>query len=137
MAIPGLLSEDEQHAVWLLLLKGASPALACQQLGLSIVAFVHTWKCDPRFFASIQQTIDTLSDNVVASLYRNAIEGNVTAQKLWLEQRPSALWATAISSQAESDEFAHLSNDELAQQLSQDSRDLAAARQRLDAARTV
>ena len=133
----GLLSQDEQQALWRLMLKGASPALACQQLGLSLIAYLDTIDHDAEFQASMQRAIGTLSDNVVASLYRTAIEGSVYAQKFWLEHRPAALWASSKAEEAEPDEFAHLSDRELAAQLSETSGDLAAAGQRLEAADAV
>jgi hypothetical protein len=127
MAIPGLLSETEQHAVWLLMLKGASPALACQQTGVSIEAFWLTRLRHSSFDVAIRRIYDTLDHNVVASVYRQAMEGNVAAQRLWLARRPAMLWSASAASGGESDAHADQSSVELARQLLETECDLAAA----------
>jgi hypothetical protein len=127
MAIPGLLSGAERHAVWQLMLRGASPALACQQLGVSIEALWRTLQRDTTFFLCLMQLYDTLDHNVVSALYRQALEGSVAAQKFWLERRPAVLWSPPPAQEVEPREFADLSNAELADWLHQADGDCAAA----------
>lgn len=93
-----LLTPEEQEQVWSWLVKGASPQVACQQLGLSLPAFWRTLEGDVAFATALQQLFDTLSHNVLAALYRAAMEGNVTAQQFWLRHRPARAWqAPAVS----------------------------------------
>ncbi len=93
-----MLTPEEQEQVWSWLVKGASPQVACQQLGLSLPAFWRTLEGDVAFATALQQLFDTLSHNVLAALYRAAMEGNVTAQQFWLRHRPARAWqAPAVS----------------------------------------
>jgi hypothetical protein len=83
---------DEQRGVLDYLLRGASPLIACRQMGLSVARYWLTHRCDAGFAAGIQEIYDTLSDNVAACLYKTAIEGNVSAQQFWLRKRPAPAW---------------------------------------------
>jgi len=95
----------------LLLGKGASFAVACRELGLPVDALWHTLRSDADFDARVQQVYETLSHNVVSALYKAAIGGNVTAQRLWLQHRPADLWSLVSEEKAAS--HAHLSDQEL------------------------
>ena len=110
-----LLSPDEQEQVWSWLVKGASPQVACQQLRLSLPAFWRTLKGDVQFATALQQLFDTLSHNVLAALYRAAMEGNVTAQQFWLRHRPAREWLAPATPET-ADDLESLADAELLQQ---------------------
>jgi hypothetical protein len=128
MTIPGLLTDAEQHAAWSLLLRGAAPTVVCRELGLSVKALWHTLLNDAGFGSAVQQMYDTQSHNVVAALYKLAIDGNFSAQRFWLECRPAELWSRNVNPQA--DAHAHLSDEELAEELRATGAAISAARGR-------
>lgn len=82
------LSALQQSAVLELLHRGASPAGACAQVGVSTEAFFHTAATDPAFRSKVRETTGVLSGNVQAVLYRTAMEGNVSAQQAFLKLFP-------------------------------------------------
>lgn len=83
-----LLTEDEQQQVWSYLVKGASPQLACRELGLSLRRFWTTLDRDPQFAIAMEHLFRTLSHNVLAALYQRAMKGDKTAQQYWLRTMP-------------------------------------------------
>lgn len=108
------LTPDEQQRVWCWLLKGASPQVACQQLGIDIARFWKTLDQDAPFALALQQLFDTLSHNVLAALYQAAMKGNVAAQQFWLRHRPVSRWVTELEEPAiADDDFARLSDADL------------------------
>jgi hypothetical protein len=86
------LSADQQEAVLALLLRGASPAGACQQLGLGVEAVGRTVEEDEAFRRRAGDVTGVLSGNVMAVLYRGAMEGSVSAQQAWLKLFPPPPW---------------------------------------------
>lgn len=88
-----MLSAAEQREFLQFLEQGGSPALACRQLGVAYRAFTLTLKQDPDFRRQIDEVNASLGQNVVAALYRSAMEGSVTAQTFWLKHRPPAEWS--------------------------------------------
>lgn len=86
------LSRDQRNYILQLLLRGASPAAACAQLTLPLIAYARTLREDPDFRARIREVTAALSQNVAAALYRAAMQGNVTAQTTWLRLRPPPEW---------------------------------------------
>jgi len=92
-AVP--FTPTEQRAVLVLLVRGASPLSACQQLQIDIDRFWTTYRTDRGFSNSLDQMYETLTLNVVAVLYRAAMEGNVVAQRLWLQHRSPLAWSRA------------------------------------------
>jgi hypothetical protein len=121
-----IFTPEQCEAVLALLQKGASPALVCQELGLSTDAFWNTIHADAGFQAAVQQVFDTLSHNVVTALYQAAIKGNVTAQQFWLRQHPASLFNPVESTDA-SDDLSELSPDELQAELGETASVLAIA----------
>ena len=85
------LSADLRDALLSLLLRGASPASACAQLGLTLAQF-DAWLADPDFQARLSRSQYTLSQNVAAALYRSAMEGSVAAQTFYLRHLPPPEW---------------------------------------------
>jgi hypothetical protein len=75
-----------------LLLRGASPAGACQQLGLGVEALGQTVEQDEAFRRRAGEVAGVLSGNVMAVLYRGAMEGSVSAQQAWLKLFPPPPW---------------------------------------------
>lgn len=83
-----LLSPDEQQQLWTYLVKGASPLLACRELGIAVRRFWTTYDQDPRFVDAIDDLYRTLSHNVLAAVYQQAMKGDKTAQQTWLRTLP-------------------------------------------------
>ncbi|WP_166830541.1 hypothetical protein [Thalassoroseus pseudoceratinae] len=109
-----MLSVDQQLAVLQLLQRGASPAGAMQQLGLSVDVFLRTALKDSDFHERTIEVTDVLSGNVKAVLYRTAMEGNVSAQQAWLKLFPSRIDNREPPTPATFDEILEtLSDDQL------------------------
>jgi hypothetical protein len=83
-----LLTVDEQEQLWTYLVKGASPQLACHELGLSVRRFWATFDRDPQFAIAMEDVFRTLSHNVLSKLYLQAIKGDKAAQQIWLRVMP-------------------------------------------------
>jgi len=98
-----------------LLSRGASPAAACRELGVSVSIMQQALVEDAEFRARWEEVNVTLSQNVQAALYRSAMEGNVSAQTYWLKSNPPPGWSPDSMEPLESiDEFFdELSDDEL------------------------
>jgi hypothetical protein len=95
-------------------LKGASPAGACQQLGVPIEQFWQTVQHQPAFARRLQQAFDTLSLNVLAVLYQAAMKGQTSAQQFWLRHRPIPFWSSGpASEEVAADDFERLTDAEL------------------------
>ncbi|NJN00640.1 MAG: TonB-dependent receptor, partial [Aquincola sp.] len=90
-----LLNAAEQDTFLQWLTCGASPLSACQKLGLSVTSFVKTSAFDMEFAERVQQVQSALSQVVAARLYRTAIDGNVSAQRYYLQLRPPPEWKQA------------------------------------------
>lgn len=108
-----LLTPEQQEFFLDLRSRGASPTVACQQLGTPLASFLRTMDDDPDFKAAVDQVNAALSQNVVAALYQTAMKGNVTAQKLWLATSPPPGWRDEIAGQNDSDPLDALSDEEL------------------------
>jgi hypothetical protein len=91
---------------------GSSPLAACHLLGVSITSFLKTAEADASFAERVQHAHNALSQNVAARLYRTAMEGNVSAQRCYLQFRPPPEWQSAPIATSESEE---LNPHELAQ----------------------
>jgi hypothetical protein len=100
----------QQEFLWWIS-RGASPAMVCQQLGFSLTSFVKTMKENACFAERAEQAESGLSQNVAARLYRIAMEGNVAAQRYYLELNPPPEWRQRPLAGAELKE---LEPDELA-----------------------
>ncbi|MCH7688327.1 MAG: hypothetical protein IH899_16875 [Planctomycetes bacterium] len=113
-SITCLTSELEQSFLELLS-RGASPAAACRELGLSVSMIQQALVKDEEFRALWEEVNVTLSQNIQAALYRSAMEGNVSAQTYWLKSNPPPGWSPDSMEPLESiDEFFdELSDDEL------------------------
>lgn len=72
---------------------------------------------DPAFAQTVRQLYDTLSHNVVAALYKKALQGDTTAQRQWLQQCAATLWQPPAKSVTPADDLTQLSDAELLQQL--------------------
>ena len=89
------LTFAQQSAILDLLYRGASPQGACGQVGVSVEAFLATASDDAGFRAKVRDIAGVLSGNVMAVLYRTAMEGNVAAQQAWLKLFPPPSFAEA------------------------------------------
>lgn len=75
---------------------GSSPLAACHLLGVSITSFLKTSETDESFAGRLREAQHALSQNVAARLYRTAMDGNVSAQKCYLEFRPPPEWTAPL-----------------------------------------
>ena len=91
----GSLSDLQQAEFLWWISHGASPAMLCNKLGISLTSFVKTAKEDACFAERLQQAQGGLSQNVAARLYRIAMEGSVPAQRFYLELHPPPEWRQA------------------------------------------
>lgn len=62
-------------------------------MGVSVEAFLQTVSGDAGFRAKVRELTNVLSGNVMAVLYRTAMEGNVAAQQAWLKLFPPPSFA--------------------------------------------
>jgi len=69
-------------------MRGASPAGACQQLGITQHLLSNTLEHNSEFRQQFADVKTTLTQNVETALYQAAMKGNVAAQKYWLERHP-------------------------------------------------
>lgn len=67
------------------LIRGASPIGACMQLGISIRALLRRLTEDAEFRQRVDDVEWVLRENVKSALYRQAMEGNVPAQRCFLQ----------------------------------------------------
>lgn len=97
------LSPDEQLDVLQALLRGGSPQAVCQKQGRDPLDFCRTVEDDPAFRTSLRQIRELMTLNVVATVYRAAMEGTPAAQALWLRTFPPTDWAEPASSASAND----------------------------------
>lgn len=95
------------------MLKGASPAAICGELGWPVDRFWHTLATDESFATALQQLFDTLSQNVLTTLYQTAMKGNVAAQQFWLRHRPVAGWMQGTGADSIPNSYEQLNDDQL------------------------
>lgn len=112
--VTALLTEAEQHQVWAYLVKGASPQLACRELGIHVRRFWTTLDQDPQFAIAMEHLFRTLSHNVLAALYQRAMKGDKTAQQYWLRTMPPFVGTNTPTAELD-DDLAGLSDAELEQ----------------------
>ena len=111
------LTRAQQTEYLRLLTLGASPAAACQKVGVSITAVLVTMDQSAAFRKRMDRVPDLLSQNVAASLYQAAMKGSVTAQTFYLKNLPPPEWdaGAAEDDSPESKEFENLTLDQLKQ----------------------
>ena len=102
----------QQQAYLQFLAKGASPAGACTQLGISLASVAVTIDADDGFRMLLSRVNELLSQNVAAALYRSAMEGSVSAQTFYLKNRPPPEWPEAVPHH-DADPLDDLTDDEL------------------------
>jgi hypothetical protein len=78
--------QQDQYLEWLL--KGASPVVACRKVGTGAMAAIETAKRDPEFRRKLAVSRQVMSECVMAAVYRAALEGKVSAMRLWLKENP-------------------------------------------------
>lgn len=108
-----LLNREQQQLYLNLIARGASPAGACQQLGLPPMSLVLTAEQDAAFAALLKRVKELLSQNVAAALYRAAMEGNVSAQTFYLKNLPPPEWPTDDALDTPPDSLDALDDDAL------------------------
>ncbi len=86
---PFLLTVAQQKEFARLLSQGASPAAACSVLEVAADCALLSFDSDARFRRKLEHVYQSLTDNVRAALYREAMKGKVTAQIFWLKDEAS------------------------------------------------
>jgi uncharacterized protein (DUF885 family) len=111
------LTRPQQTEYLRLLTLGASPAAACQKVGVSITAVLVTMDQSAAFRKRMDRVPDLLSQNVAASLYQAAMKGSVTAQTFYLKNLPPPEWDAGATEEEspELKEFDNLTVDQLRQ----------------------
>jgi hypothetical protein len=79
------LSDEDVEQYVAHLIRGASPAGACLQLGISIRALLRRLAEDADLRQRVQDVQWVLRENVKSAVYRQAMEGNVSAQRCFLQ----------------------------------------------------
>ena len=102
---PRLLTDAEQQAYLQFLLKGASPAVICAQLGVPYSAVLATLRECAEFRDDHGDAQALLTQNVEASLYTHAMKGSVPAMTLWLRNRPPNSWKADADGEDAEDYF--------------------------------
>lgn len=113
-----LLSAEQQAEVLSLLYRGASPAAACVQIGVTVESFLKSIAESEEFRRRCAEVTDILTGNVTAMMYRGAMDGSVSAQQAWLKSFPKPPWqqTEAAAHPMTFDELLDgLSDDELAE----------------------
>jgi len=75
-----------------MLLRGASPPAAMRELGISPATLRRTLAECETFRQAHADVAEQLNLNVATAVYHTAMKGNVTAQALWLKNRPPPDW---------------------------------------------
>jgi len=111
------LTRSQQTEYLRLLTLGASPAAACQKVGVSITAVLVTMDQSAGFRKRMDRVPDLLSQNVAASLYQAAMKGSVTAQTFYLKNLPPPEWDVEGDEPVtpEAKDFENLTLDQLRQ----------------------
>ncbi|QDU78617.1 hypothetical protein Pla110_03210 [Polystyrenella longa] len=65
---------------------------ACQQMGQTTGSFLRTFTEKESFRDEYYAVMTLLSQNVLMALYRQAMEGSVSAQTNWLKAMPPPGW---------------------------------------------
>ncbi len=110
---PRLLTDVEQRAYLQLLLRGASPAVICAQIGVPYSAVLTTLRECAEFQSDHDDAQSLLTYNVEAALYAQAMKGSVPAMTLWLRNRPPNSWRGEAVPEDAVDELERLSDGEL------------------------
>ncbi|WP_437206740.1 hypothetical protein [Planctomicrobium sp. SH664] len=129
------LSREQQSQYLQLLARGASPAAACLQLGISPLSVTSLTEDDDSFRSSLAGIQRLMSENVAAALYRAAMEGSVAAQTFYLKNQPPPEWPAA-ECDAATPGIDELTDDELIAKIKQAAPELLAADGELAAATT-
>ena len=82
--VPLTVSQQKQFAK--LLTQGASPAAACAAIDVPLDAASLSFETDVRFRKRLERLYQSLTDNVRAAVYRDAMKGKGPAQTLWLKE---------------------------------------------------
>ena len=107
------LSSEQQREYLDLLLRGASPAAACQQLNLNLFLVVELLADDDEFRMKTDAVYDALSQNVAARLYQEAMKGSVPAMSQWLKNRPPPEWPDHAAASISNSPLEVISDEEL------------------------
>lgn len=89
--------------VFELLRRGASVLLACREAGVSEEWWLRELRRDAVMAARQREVQELLAGNVSAALYRQALEGHVTAQTNWLKLAATTAKATTEEGMSDDD----------------------------------
>lgn len=72
--------------------KGFGRTKACEKVGIVRTTFSQHYKKDDKFRAAVLDAEEMANDVIEMALYKTAINGNVTAQQVWLYNRSPNRW---------------------------------------------
>lgn len=75
-----------------LLVVGNSPQVICRNLGLDEAEYFEARRCDAGFAEAVELAQDVKSQNIEAALYKQALEGNLSAMTQYLKLSPPPEW---------------------------------------------
>jgi len=110
---PRLLNMDERHRFLEMLLRGASPAAICVQLGIGYRSVLMTLREAADFREDHAHVQSLLTQNVESALYRQVMKGSVPAMTLWLRNRPPNGNEAEMGIDGSHDELDRMSDAEL------------------------
>lgn len=85
--------EDRKARFLELVAKGYGRSKACQKVGITRQTFGRHYDKSEKFRNAVLDAEEEANDVVEMALYKTAIDGNVTAQQVWLYNRASDRWA--------------------------------------------
>jgi hypothetical protein len=110
------LRKSEQDAILELLFKGWGKIRACRELGLSYESLIRTVEERTEFGERVLEASKGKNEAIEMALYKAALEGNVTAQRFWLQHQTDPeqpLAEKQLDVLSEEDDLSTLSDEEL------------------------
>lgn len=86
------MTADQQREFLYLIAQGCTALFACHQLGRTMRSLKTTLRGNQRFRREFFENLQLMDQRVESALYKAALKGNVSAQTLWLKNRPPQNW---------------------------------------------
>jgi len=107
------MGQVEQQEFLQLLEKGCTAAFACHQMGRTMSSLWKTLQRNGRFRQAFEENLMLMNQRVEAALYKAALKGNVSAQTLWLRNRPPPGWKSNHKRSEETQGLKDMTDEEL------------------------
>lgn len=111
MLAPIKFTKERQEAYLDLLRKGIRRGAAARKIGLHRTTVTNYSNNHPKFAAAVVQAEMDANDLVEQAMFKSAIEGNVTAQQVWLYNRDPERWSDRRNSPLDVRKFEFEAND--------------------------